>query len=67
MHLYGSCNPALVPDSFGPPCHPPRQAHVVPNDGDLLTCVNIYSGLNRRVFNHGQCSFHELPNIVPVA
>ena len=51
--------------TFGRPCNPPRQVHTMPEDGDLLTCVSIFSGSNRWVFNHSQCTAYELPNTIP--
>ena len=51
---------------FGnPSCNPPRQAHMMPGSGDLLTCVHAFTQTNRRVFDHSQCGAHEIPNLIP--
>ena len=50
---------------FGRPCNPPRRAHTLPDDGDLLTCVSRYTGVNRWVRSHIQCTAFELPNTIP--
>ncbi len=50
---------------FGRACNPPRVAHTMPDDGDLLTCVSLYTGANRWVNNHSQCSAYEVPNTIP--
>jgi hypothetical protein len=50
---------------FGQPCNPPRLAHVLPDSGDLLTCVNYFTGLNRWVVNHSQCTMYEVANTIP--
>ncbi len=50
---------------FGRPCNPPRVGHTMPDDGDLLTCVSLYTGANRWVTSHSQCSAYELPNTIP--
>ncbi len=42
--------------SFTATCNPPRQAHLMPDDGDLLTCVNRYTGANRWVEDHAVVS-----------
>jgi hypothetical protein len=55
----------IVQYTFGRPCNPPMRVHVVPANGDLRTCVSLYTGMNRRVFSHAQCSPYERPNVVP--
>jgi hypothetical protein len=50
---------------FGQPCHPPSWTHTLPDDGDLLTCVNRYNGANRWVMNHNSCNAYEVANTVP--
>ncbi len=45
-------------------CAPPRFAHTLPDDGDLLTCVSLYTGANRWVTHHSQCTPYELPNTI---
>lgn len=50
--------------SFSGTCTAPRFAHVVPDNGDLLTCVNLWTGKNRYVYSHAQCMAHEVPNTV---
>ncbi len=52
---------------FNRPCTPPRVPHVLPDNGDLLTCVSYYTGQNRRVYNHSQCTAYEAPNTIPAA
>ncbi|MEZ4572071.1 MAG: hypothetical protein R2849_17455 [Thermomicrobiales bacterium] len=52
---------------FGSPCNPPRRAHVLPDDGELLTCVSYYTGVNRAVGSHSQCTPTEAPNTIPAA
>jgi hypothetical protein len=37
----------------------------MPDDGDLLTCVNRYTGANRWVEDHASCLPTELPNFIP--
>ncbi len=46
-------------------CNPPRQPHLMPDAGDLLTCVNLYTSVNRRVLNESQCNAYEVPNLIP--
>ncbi len=53
--------------SFGRTCTPPRIVHTMPDDGDLLTCVNLYTGANRWVTNHSQCGAYDVPNTIPAA
>jgi hypothetical protein len=50
---------------FGRPCQPPRRAHVLPDQGDLLTCVSLYTRVNRWVLHHGQCLATEVANTIP--
>lgn len=50
---------------FGRPCAPPRFTHTLPDDGDLLTCVSYYTGANRWVMDHSQCTVYETPNTIP--
>jgi hypothetical protein len=52
---------------FGRPCSPPRRTHVLPDNGDLLTCVSRYTGVNRAVLNHSQCTAYEVANTIPAA
>ena len=49
---------------FGTACGPYQVPHVMPNHGDLLTCVSVFTNVNRRVQNHSQCSIHERPNVI---
>ena len=49
---------------FGRPCSSLRIEHVLPDDGDLLTCVNLYTRANRWVMSHGQCTAYETPNTI---
>ena len=51
--------------TFGRPCNPPRIEHTMPDDGDLLTCVHIFTGAHRWVWNHSQCTAGEIPNTIP--
>ncbi len=53
--------------SFGRACAPPRIEHTLPDDGDLLTCVSYYTGANRWVRSHSQCTAFEAPNTIPAA
>ena len=48
-------------------CPPTRTAHVTPADGDLLTCVSIFTGIHRWVFDHSQCTANETAVVVPAA
>lgn len=50
---------------LGRPCQPPRRDHVLPDDGDLLTCVSRYTGVNRWVRSHSQCLAMEVANTIP--
>ncbi len=50
---------------FGTPCPPVFGVHTLPDNGDLLTCVNGYTTANRRVFDHAQCTAIETPNTIP--
>ena len=50
--------------SFGRPCPAGTLTHVVPDDGDLLTCVSVYDGGHRFVWSHSQCTAVELPNTI---
>ena len=52
---------------FGRPCAPPRWIHILPDDGDLLTCVSLYTTANRWVPNHSRCTAYELPNTIPAS
>ncbi len=52
---------------FGRPCAAPRISHTLPDDGDLLTCVSLYTGANRWVSNHSQCNAYELANTIPAS
>ncbi len=50
--------------SFNGSCSSPYFAHVVPDNGDLLTCMSMWTGKHRYVYNHAQCMAHELPNTI---
>ena len=50
---------------FNNPCSFPRQPHMMPASGDLLTCVHAFHQTNRRVFDHSQCGAYEIPNLIP--
>ncbi len=50
---------------FGRACNPPRRTHTMADDGDLLTCVSLYTGANRWVMSHNQCMAYELANTIP--
>jgi hypothetical protein len=52
---------------FGEPCSSPRLTHALPGNGDLLTCVDDYSGVNRWVLGHFLCRSTETPNTIPDA
>ncbi|MEZ4570770.1 MAG: choice-of-anchor Q domain-containing protein [Thermomicrobiales bacterium] len=52
---------------FGRPCDPPRLTHTMPDDGDLLTCVSLYTGPTRWVRSHAQCTVYEVGNTIPAA
>ena len=56
-----------ISHSFGQPCAPPRIQHSMPDDGDLLTCVHIFTGAHRWVWNHSQCTAGEIPNTIPAS
>jgi predicted outer membrane repeat protein len=49
---------------FGRPCPLSRMTHSLLENGDLLTCINRYTGANRRVSNHSQCGAYEVPNTI---
>lgn len=48
-------------------CGAGRTEHVIPDDGDLLTCVSRYTGHNRAVGSHAQCRSSETPGGVFVS
>jgi hypothetical protein len=50
---------------FGQPCVWPGISHTTPDDGDLLTCVRVQTGVNHWVLDHGQCGTYERPNTIP--
>ncbi len=52
---------------FNRPCGTNYRTHVVPDNGDLLTCVSLYTGRHRAVRAHSQCTAAERPNTVPAA
>jgi hypothetical protein len=56
----------IVYYTFGRPCSPPRQTHVLATHGDLLTCVNVYTSVNRKVANHSQCLATERANAISI-
>ncbi len=45
-------------------CAPFFQTHLMPDDGALLTCVSRYTGGNRGVDDHSQCTPYELLNVI---
>ncbi len=46
-------------------CPPSMWTHMLPDDGDLLSCVSRYTGANRWVSDLGQCLSYEVPNMIP--
>ena len=50
--------------SFGRPCPGGTVTHVVPDNGDLLTCVNSFTTLHRFVRSHSQCTAFERLNTI---
>lgn len=46
-------------------CPPSRTPHVIPDDGDLLTCVHTFTGEHCVVSSHSQCSPVEEPFTIP--
>lgn len=43
----------------GQSCKTPNRQHVLPDNGDLLTCVSGYTGGHRWVSKHSMCTVHE--------
>ena len=46
-------------------CAGARAPHILPDDGDLLVCVDIFTAFNRRVADHSDCLSTEQPGILP--
>jgi hypothetical protein len=47
-------------------CPGGRTVHTTPADGDLLTCVSLFTGQHRAVVNHSQCiAGSENPLVIP--
>ena len=46
-------------------CAGARLPHILPDDGDLLVCVDIFTGFNRRVADHSDCLANEQPGVLP--
>ena len=46
-------------------CPASRTPHILPDDGDLLTCRDTFTGFHRRVTDHIQCLSNEEPEVLP--
>ena len=47
-------------------CNPVERLHVVPDNGDLVTCVNLHNGRLKHAFSPAQCGQFEFPMVIEV-